>query len=70
MFNFFYFRHHLRDPKKNANPGDQEQDTPDELKRVFFMRHRTPLNKFMWLSGNLQVNTSDRYLTTKNTKAG
>ena len=41
MLNFFYFRHHLRDPKKNANPGDQEQDTPDELKRVFFIRHST-----------------------------
>jgi hypothetical protein len=25
--------------------------------------------KKMWLSGNLQLNTSDSYLTTKNTKA-
>jgi len=28
------------------------------------------LIKFMWLSGNLQLNTSDSYLTTKITKAG
>ena len=26
--------------------------------------------KFMWLSGNLQLNTSDSYLTTKITKTG
>jgi len=41
MLNFFYFRHHLRDPKKNANPGEQEQDAPDELQRAFFICHRT-----------------------------
>jgi hypothetical protein len=39
MLYFFNFRHHLRNPKKDADSGQQKQNAPDQLEPVFLTRH-------------------------------
>jgi hypothetical protein len=37
MLDFFDFRHHLRDTKKDTDPDQQKQNTPGELKFGFLI---------------------------------
>ena len=39
MLYFLDFRHNLRNPKKDADSGQQKQNAPDELKLVLLIRH-------------------------------
>jgi hypothetical protein len=39
MLDFLDLRHHLRNPKKKAYPGQHEQNAPDKLKLILRILH-------------------------------